>query len=162
MKFVLAILALMLCACKAKHAGLEPELSSSAASSSSSQQTASLAHVDTLAVGQAWHVDSISASDTVWYRVAVHAGRTYFLQWDDSLDGTHARTADVRVQVFNAAGDSAYWFLNEDNGYATPKQVVATDSVVLVRILPKASGTFAFRILDWPGLLIPSSSQGIP
>jgi PKD repeat protein len=90
------------------------------------------------------------STDTLWYSFNVTNGVTYYLQWDDSYEGSGLYTADIIVNVFKANLTTTY-ISGGDSGYTFQPSFTATETgTVYVRVTPydglsASTGTFALR-----------------
>jgi len=102
-----------------------------------------------------WKHDSITSTysgSAVWYSFNVVSGTTYYVWWNDKIDGsktlifnTPVKTLDVRV--IGSYGDDGLYIFTRDSGYTNPEYFVANrNGMVKLKVTPYstgATGTFA-------------------
>jgi hypothetical protein len=93
-----------------------------------------------------WKSNTLSPGITHSYTFPVYAGRTYYITWDDSDDGTYSYSADIKVSA-RINGDVA--FSGVDRGYDQPKPVTAGVSgnmlITVEGYYSNESGTYAIK-----------------
>jgi formylglycine-generating enzyme required for sulfatase activity len=93
-----------------------------------------------------WYDDS-DPSPSKYYQFYAHAGSSYLVQWNDSLEGDGTKTASIRVSASWKA-DNAKIFESIPVGYSTRREFIANRSgIVSLMVTPYAEppGTFALR-----------------
>lgn len=97
-----------------------------------------------------WTNGSISTSaagSAVLYTFDVTGGITYYVWWNDSIEGDSSKTLDVNVRAFYTDGTEV--FANTDSGFTSAKQFAASRTgKVIVRVTPKInSSTGSFGVV---------------
>jgi hypothetical protein len=91
-----------------------------------------------------WKSGTLYAGETYYYQFQGIAGRSYYVQWDDSYAGSGTQSADICVSVsLDAYTEQA------DNGYSNPLTVTPSASTVIyLRVAGYAlssEGTYRIR-----------------
>lgn len=82
---------------------------------------------------ETWYSDYLSSSsDYNYYRLSVNPGTTYRIAWDDSYEGSHNYSADIKVSVYD--GDFSTLLYSTDSGYDTPQSFYPTAYTVYVKV----------------------------
>ena len=127
--------------------------SSSSVSSSSvatSSSTGAVHHAEvTLPIGSSWLVDSMKATDTIYFRVAAVPGKTYRIQWDDSSDGTGTYSAFLKVMALDSIGANELWWVSGAQGYSNDFTVDSAAGSFLVQVNSRSKGSFAIRVFEY-------------
>ena len=92
-------------------------------------------------LSQTYDVQAVTLVD-----IAVTAGSSYTITWDDSWEGTSTYTGDVQVSANYA--DTTAIFTNIDSGYTTPQTFTATQTgTVTITLDPLyATGTVGLEV----------------
>ncbi|MDR0628111.1 MAG: fibronectin type III domain-containing protein, partial [Treponema sp.] len=94
-----------------------------------------------------WATGNITTEGQLdWYQFTASTNATYYLQWDDSSDGTNAYSTDIMVVAFRSLEDILF---QEDSGYSSPQSVsVSAGETIYVGVFVPydyAFGTYAIR-----------------
>jgi len=92
-----------------------------------------------------WLDGNITASIVeAWYKFDVTSGQTYYIWWNDRLQGNNTKTLDVAVSAYYTDGSSI--FASKDDAWTTPQSFISTgDNTVFIKVAPYSSsytGTF--------------------
>jgi hypothetical protein len=92
-----------------------------------------------------------TAGEVDLYKFTAAAGTTYYLQWDDSGQGSGAYTCDVKVSAYRAS-DTGTILSATDSGYSSPRSVsVSPGDTIYVRVegySTGSTGTYAVRYYE--------------
>jgi fibronectin type 3 domain-containing protein len=113
----------------------------------------------------AWAEGNLSAAGQVdRYQFAAAAGVSYYLQWDDSAQGSGTYTCDVKVSAYRASDGDAV-FTTVDSGYFSPQTIgVSTTDTIYVQVegySTLSTGTYAVRYYDPSGLPPQTAPQNV-
>lgn len=93
----------------------------------------------------------------------VQAGQSYTVFWDDSSDGSGAKTADIEVSAYkNKELSNSYW-ISQDKGYAGENRHIIkadSDGLAYIKVSNKkadSSGDFRITALYGPDSVVPFS-----
>ncbi len=104
-----------------------------------------------LAVGDTWTPGSVTALQSVWYRVPVTAGSSYSVWWADRFAGSSTLySSDIKVSGYKT-DQAASYFSAVDSGYTTAQTVTITadETYLYLKVVPYSSyyaGTFAVKV----------------
>jgi clostripain len=81
-----------------------------------------------------------------WFYFEAIGGKKYNIWWDDSYQGSHTYTCDIKVSAYREDKTTSY-FTNIDSGYNTPKVITAaaTERVYIKIQGYYTTGTYAVR-----------------
>jgi hypothetical protein len=124
-----------------------------------------------------WTDGELLTGDSIdWYKIAVTAGTTYYVWWNDGYDGDDTKDADVVVGAFRANGSLIFGGTDTsvDHGWENSQTIAssATDGTVYVRVHPYLAssgntGTYGITystvntrpgVIDIPGTPVTFSS----
>jgi hypothetical protein len=116
----------------------------------------------TLLTLNTWIHESITtAGQAHWYKITASSDASYYLQWDDSSDGTGDKTAFILVSAYQSNGTPL--FTNYTGGYDTPQFLNLNEGeTIYVRVAlysGNSTGTYAIRYYD-PAALPPQLAPG--
>lgn len=95
-------------------------------------------------INNEWKSGTLYAGETYYYQFQGIAGRSYYVQWDDSYAGSGTQSADICVSVsLDAYTEQA------DNGYSNPLTVTpSSGTAIYLRVqgyAPSSEGTYRIR-----------------
>ena len=112
-----------------------------------------------------WEMGTIDgAGNEAWYSFTLTGGTTYRIWWNDSYQGNHMKTLDVRASAWYANGIPVFDAV--DSAYSSAQSFTpVSDDIVYIRVYPKTSddtGTYgivfstgAVRPLALPSIISP-------
>jgi hypothetical protein len=92
-----------------------------------------------------------------WYKIETIAGKSYYVQWNDTGEGDGTKTDDVQVSIYTGDGTSLvsgkryntatpdFDFDHIDAGFTVPVHFLGPGGTVYLKVTPAASGTYAIR-----------------
>ncbi|ADK81304.1 hypothetical protein [Sediminispirochaeta smaragdinae] len=101
-----------------------------------------------LSLGTAYDGNFTDGADFDVFTVAVEDGANYDITWDDSFDGSHHYSGDIKVIAYAADRATAYFF-DKDNGYTHPETITASGTIIYIIARPYDSdsvGTYSLTV----------------
>ncbi|AEF81949.1 fibronectin type III domain-containing protein [Leadbettera azotonutricia] len=116
----------------------------------------------TALANNAWTGGTIGAAGAVgWYKFTAESARTYYIQWNDAVQGDASKSLDIKVSAYSAAGDVL--FENEDSAWTVPKIISGLRGTVFLKAAARnnsSTGTYSIRQHD-PLSVIPEVPENV-
>jgi hypothetical protein len=98
-----------------------------------------------------WNTGSISyGGEEKNYSFNTTPGKTYTINWDDSVQGSGSFQGDVKVSAFHQDFSTRY-FSDIDSGYSIPRIITAQENIVYLKVVginSSATGSFALKVCE--------------
>ncbi|AEF82547.1 fibronectin type III domain-containing protein [Leadbettera azotonutricia] len=130
----------------AYNANGEGELSPAASGTMPASHPAAI----TALANNAWTGGTIGAAGVVgWYKFTAESAKTYYIQWNDAVQGDASKSLDIKVSAYSAAGDVL--FENEDSAWMVPKTISGLNGMVYLKAAAQNgsnTGSYSIRQHD--------------
>ncbi|GHV96259.1 hypothetical protein AGMMS50293_25790 [Spirochaetia bacterium] len=105
-----------------------------------------------------WQDGVLAINESQKYQFYAEAGKSYSINWNDSNDGDHSKTGDIRVSAYWKTGEVDL-FTNINSGYTTPQTFTANKSgyIVIKTEAAYAAGYYAVKYKDNSVIELPPS-----